>query len=944
MKDQKFVQKVLSGGALISLIMLGAAVAIGIATGNFWVGAGIWFSLAITVWTTAYYVVIDDFKIYSWTWVNFFVLLFLYAKYGQFGRGWWITTWVLAALAHGLVSTHALQRNKPFHSMVADAFTVSSIITIFSKPSDVANLLVRMKLMSINNFGDTALPAAHPAALPAASTNFWMWVLLISGFFSLVGAWFQGYVKTEGKPFIALASIGVGLLAFATWLSAFRGGWWWALAWGLAALMLAHAAHELREYYEADAAGFGTFLVILCLLIGIGGPYAAGRGWLAKPVTEAIVSTPTFAVTERTPAPIPTATVTLTSQPQVTPTPSAPQTGQNTARSLTAVQQFLLTAVKSIWGIFHLLMLLLLGYSWFKNGWGSLMPLSAVLIVVWLAGNNPASTVDETLIHLISSSPAGWMRDLLRFSAERWGHTGWGILLLGIVVSLVMFPAQRQLIVSRYKLKNLPFVQRLFSTTIAYEYMKGATNPTLMAVNTLINPIVQLGLFIALWIALRQASNTGDIPLAAWSIPDLSVPNWKPVWQWPYFAVAGVLALVQIALIPIKRKFNVLVSGLDSEINIWHILIGTFVVALFVPAGVMIFLIAQSACQLLPVPLAGQEIARLEAEERKRQEEERKRLEERRRREEAAREAKRKEQERQRVAQVQPVAPPRPALASENHPFYQLKTKPAGLVVQSDLTLAVLSTQGMLFLCKGNDVRKTSLNIPDAIALLSLKDDNLLALTEQQALFLSPEGKLMRTLTFSTPAKVVALNPYKTMLAYLSADSKQGRAVFLEAGREVEIAKDLPLGNALAFSRDGRELAVASDSSILHVFDISTRQKVAELRDPASGETGATLLSASPHRSWFVVYGKKRVVRLSKEKGLELSVGSRTNILSLRLWDEQERIILGCQNGSVRILDLNFETLFDQKICEEPIISVIHYTPTEVVALTPQGDLWKVKV
>lgn len=931
MQDNEFT-KVLSGCAwILVLIVLGIAIAIGIAAGNFWVGAGVWFSLAITLGVATYYVVVDDFETYLWAWGSFFLILFSYAKYGQFGHWWWMVAWFLTMLAHGTVGIYAREQKRPFHGMMAGALALLSIGAGLSEPLQVAGLLIRMKLMDINDLSVTTLPAASPAAaLPAATTNFWMWALLILGFVFLIWAWIKGYYDMEGKSFVALASIGVGLLAFATWLSGLRGGWWWALPWGLTALMLAHGARELRKYYEPGAAGFGTFLVILCLLIGIGGPYAAGRDWLAKPATEAAVSTPTFTVTERTPAPLPTATVTLTSRPQATPTPSAPQTAQDTARSLTAVQQFLLTAVKSIWGIFHLLMLLLLGYSWFKNGWGSVIPLSALLSVVWVAGNNPTSTLDETFIHLISSSPAGWMRDLIEFSVGRWGHAGWGVLLLGIAVSLALFPAQCQVIVSRYKLKHLPFVQRLFGTTIAYEYMKKGVNPMLMTVNTLINPIILLGLFIALWVALRQISNSGDVPLAAWGIPDISVPSWRPVWQWPYFAVAGALALAQIMLIPLKRKFNVLISGLASEVNPWHILIGAFIVALFIPAGVMIFLVAQAASQLLLVPLAGREIVQLEAEDQKRRraaEEERRRktLEEERRRKE---EEERREQERRRVAPAQPA--------------YQLNTKPVGLIVQSDLALAVLSADGELFLCQKNKVRKISLNIPRAITLLDLKEDNLLALTEQQALFLSPEGKLTRTLTFSRPARAVALNPYKTMLAYLSADSRQVRGVFLEAGHEVELAKDLPLGNALAFSQDGRELAVASDSSILHVVDISTRQKVAELRDPAR-EISATLLSATPHRSWFAVYGKKRLVRLSKEKGLELSVGSHTNILSLRLWDERERIILGCQNGSVRILNFNFDTESDNQVSEDPIISVVH-TPDNVVALTQKGDVWEMKV
>ncbi len=937
MKEEELPQVVSGCAWFIGLIVFGIAIAIGIATGNFWVGAGVCFSLVTTLGVAIYYFVEDDFETYLWTWGSFFLILFLYAKYGQFGHWWWMVAWFLTMLAHGTVGIYARQQKRPFHGMMAGALALLSIGAGLAKPLQIAEILVQMKLMHINDFGDSTLPAAPPpATLPAASTNFWMWALLILGFVFLIWAWNKGYFDIEGKPFIALASIGVGLLAFATWLSGFRGGWWWALPWGLAALMLAHAAHQLREYYEPAAARFGTFLVILCLLSAVGGPYAAGRGWLTRPATLAPTGTPA-AVTQRTPAPFPTATVTITPQPQVTPTPSTAQTDKETASSSIAAQQFLLAAVKSVWGIFHLAMLLLLGYSWFKNGWGALAPLLVLLIGVWIAGNSPTSTVDETLTHLISSSPAGWMRALIGFSVGSWGYAGWGILLLGIAVSLALFPAQRQFIVSRYKLKDLPFVQRLLGTTIAYEYMKKEINPTLMAVNTLINPIISLGLFIALWVALRQISNAGDVPLAAWGIPDLSVPSWRPVWQWPYFAVAGALALAQIVLIPLKRKFNILVSGLASEVNAWYILVGTFVVALFVPAGVLIFLTAQAASQLLLVPLVGREIAKLKAEEQAQREgEERKRrivgAEERRREEEEKRkqeEQKHKEREK----------------AHTKKPAYELNVQPAGMALQSDLTLAALGTNGTLFLCRGSNVQKLQLPIPSPMGLMSLKEDGLLVVAEKQALCLSAEGKVVQTLTLTVPANAFALNPYKTMLAYLAADTSQVRAIFLEARREIELASELPLGNALTFSADGRELAVALTSSRVYILNIASRQKVAELHDPAAADMTATLIAAAPDDCWLVVLGKKRLVRLNKEKQVEISIPSRTNILSLSLWAERKRILLGCQNGSVRILDFDFTDVCKEKIDDNPIISVACAPDgNEVFALTQKGALWRVKV
>lgn len=926
------LNKVLSGcGCLILLIVFGAAIAIGIAVGNFWVGVGVWFSLAVTIGGAIYYVMEDDFRTYLWTWGSFLMLLFLYAKYGEFEHRWWMAAWFLAMLAHGIVGMYAGEQKRPFHGMVAGTLALLSGGAGSAKPLQIASILVQMRLVPIDEFKDSTTP---PAVFPASPTSTWMWVLLVLGFVFLVWAWVQGYMKTEGKPFIALASIGIGLLALATWLSGSRGGWWWLVAWGLAALMLGHAAHELREYYEKGAAAFGYVLMTLSLLVGVVIVLTlTGR---LQPIfpAQAVVSPTAIPTVAVTPAP---------TQPAPIPAPApAVRLNFDITAAGKAIKDFLQAAFKSVWGIFHLIMLYLLGYSWFKKGWPALLVPATLIVLAGIAGGLSSPQAD-TLIRLISSSPAGWMRDLLLFSVERFGHAGWGILLLGVAVSLALLPAMCQAVVARYKLRHLPFVQKLFGTTIAYEYVKKGANPLLMTVNSLINPIILFGLFIALWVGLRQVANAGDISLTAWGIPDLSLPSWKPVWQWPYFAMAGVLALAQIMLIPLKRKFNLLVSGISSEVNVWYILIGTFVVALFVPAGVLLFITAQAISQLLLVPLAGREITKLEEEERKQleeekrkqrqREEERKRLEESERRKRIEQEQRQREEERRKEEQAQRI-----------QPSYRLNTQPVGSVVQSDLTLAVLAAESILLLCRGSDVKKIPLPIPHPIALLSLKDDGLLVVAEKQGLRLDAEGKVVQMLTFAAPASVFALNPYKTMLAYLSPASSQGRALFLEAGREIELTSGIPLGNALAFSVDGRELAIASASSVVYVLDVASRKKVAELNAPPFSEMNVTLLGAIPDGRWLVVYDKKRLVRLSKEKGLEASIGSRTNILSLSVWVERQRIILGCQNGSLRLLDFDFETVFEEKISQEPIISVAHATDgRQIFGLTQKGEIYKVE-
>ncbi len=80
MKDDDF-SKILSGcGWLIAIALFGCAIAIGVATHSFWVGAGMWFGLAITIVGVYYYIIKDDFKTYLWTLGSFTTLLGLFAN------------------------------------------------------------------------------------------------------------------------------------------------------------------------------------------------------------------------------------------------------------------------------------------------------------------------------------------------------------------------------------------------------------------------------------------------------------------------------------------------------------------------------------------------------------------------------------------------------------------------------------------------------------------------------------------------------------------------------------------------------------------------------------------------------------------------------------------------------------------------------------------------
>jgi len=139
-----------------------------------------------------------------------------------------------------------------------------------------------------------------------------------------------------------------------------------------------------------------------------------------------------------TPTPLSTpATTATTPQP-----PSPAMIKYDASLGWQSLGNFFISAIRSVWGIFHLIILSALGYLWFRRGWGSVLVLLLLASTVWMAGavRHP---VAQTLTLIFSSSPATWMREMLLASVERWGTMGWGILLTGVATPLILFPALR---------------------------------------------------------------------------------------------------------------------------------------------------------------------------------------------------------------------------------------------------------------------------------------------------------------------------------------------------------------------------------------------------------------------------------------------------------------------------------------------------------------------
>ncbi len=928
--------KLVSGCGLFAFVtFIVCGIAIGIATRNFWIGLGVICILWITIGAIIYYVVNDDFSTYLWTLGCFALLFFLYIKSGTMGQWWWMVAWLLTAFSHAFAGIYAREQKRPAHGTIAGLMALLSLGAGLTNPEQISSFL------SIKATAETIV--LTPQTSSVDRNAIWIWITLISALIVLGIAWYQGYRESEEKNFASLAGIGFILLFVATWLSKLNGGWWWSLPWAFAALVLWHAAQDLRQYSFGRSAGnFGIFLSLLCLLIGIGAPYLAGRGWslpefsaqqaqpaptlsqadvaatqLAQAIQTATAAAQPVASPTASPAPLSTATASI---PTVTPTaPGQPvvQVNWDMSAAWKAVVGFLLAAVKSVWGIFHLLMFALLGYSWLRRGWGVLLLPMAFLLAAGISGGL-SSSADEILTQFISSSPAGWMHNLLHFSVERFGQAGWGIVMLGIIVAIGLLPALHQIATTQYRLRNVPYVRRLLGSQIAYEYIeRSGTDTVLTVINLIINLIISFGLLIALWVALRQIAQEENWLLTAWRIPDLAIPNWKPVWELPYWVLAAVVAVIQITLIPLKRKFEVRLSGIPAETNPWHVVVGAVILALFVPAGVLLFLIGQIVAQFLSVPVIGRGIAQLKKEEERcREEEERrkKEIEERRRREEQ----KRLEQEKQRLLQEE-----KKSLLKGDRIW--ISPSPLASMAVVDNLLYCLAKNGYLF-CPTMASKEFALAIRQGQALFAFKEDHLLVVgNDKNVLWVDKQsGEIVKRAALSSPSDKAVLNPYQTMLAWVSAADRTVKVLALEAGREFTLLSGLDLAPALAFSADGRYVAAGDSEGNIHIVDFATRQTVTTLAPPESSQKNRAIqeIYGCKGGGWICVYTDRQVVLWTAQHQIERKATISRKILAVDFDSERCRLALGVTNGILRVFNENLEKFFEERVQEEEITHV----------------------
>lgn len=585
-------------GLIIGLGVLASVVAVGIIAGSFWVGLLAFASLTVGFFSISLLVATPPNFIAGFIlWMLEVGLLIWAMTLGDMaGRWWWTPMLLYSAFPPLLGGLNAWSEDSPFIAVIN--LVLAALTGIFS-------ILAPLSLYPILS--------SETASFDLAIV--WVWASIAVAFIFLGLAYFNAEDWNPGR-FILFALLGVAALGAAYWLADFNGGWWWLAPFLLAAGLIGVGASELSGEGGAGSA-VGWLMVVLCLGIAIAGPL-----WIAPAMQDRLGEPGGISVAEPTPAPTRAPTEAPTPlAASATPRPSATRVPPTTTPTrvvaaleeqgevsgpgfFPAIWSFLVEAVTSLWGIAHLIIIFIIGQLWVRRFGGGIVLLALLLAVGFLGGSNQETL--DTFNQVISSSPAGWMYDLGVWSEEMSGTMGWGYLLLGLVVALVLIPATRYSYRMSREMTKANISQGNIGDTRMQRFFESRSEEYgAMFMGWIVFYAVSFGLLVSVWIAMRRIAEANAVSdLAFFFVPNLTIPSFKWVFAWgvsvwPYFALGAILLAFNLGLGFIHRSYkgvqiaSIYASPLTAVVS-------AVLLTLFVPAGTQLFSLGQS---ILMVPI-----------------------------------------------------------------------------------------------------------------------------------------------------------------------------------------------------------------------------------------------------------------------------------------------------------------------------------------------------
>ena len=844
------------------LIFVGICVGLGITTHSAWVPVLTMVGFFVVYRGSAEGMSenIGRFVIFSLAGVILVVVAVVFGSTGKFPTsGWrwlWTPVWLFMCLAPFLASMELKSNNHDSASMLGTILGFLCLAVAIATPL----LLPKLQLQDLPGFSKLNLPDL-------------LWVVwLVLGLVSARLAYLHGDAMNPAR-FSLFALGAVAFLGWATFSSGLPGRWVWAIPWLIAVGLLYYGAKEVKLY--RDWAGYLGYLLTLLSVAGAVLAVLWSYNLVQKPAlfvqvpvsAPAATSIPTLAPT-KTPAPA------VVVQPtEVTSTGAAQQT-----RDIGFVWKFLVKAFTSVWGIFHLLILVLLGELWIKR-WGEPLFLVALLAAAWYFGSvNPEA--QAAWLSWISSSPVVWMRSILDYSIERFNTPGVGILLTGLALVILLFPASRILFQANKTLQAAGVMNKLLGTTAALRYinLKGVSQGRL-GLAGILNVGLIFGTAISLWIALSEVAKAGVYPVSRLGflfVPNLAVPSFKPVWQWQYFALAGIAWLAFVGVNLIQRRYNAVQSFAGCQHPVVSLAM-LMVSAMLVPAGVMLLSVVQLVSQWLVVPLSFLTIKESSSKPSRQPV-----------RKPTHQPADQSPPARQFVPPPQVIYEPEPVEEPEEvitpitisdtpdddeeemigYEVVALYEPLVGMAVNDQGQCLALVKNGNLGLYEdGELVTKTKIDLAAPVGLACAARGELAVIGRNGKLLvlkLSETGfEVVRDGALSIPVRSYALNPFGTLLACCHPDMSKVNGVFLGKMEEKVFSDQIESPTALSFSPDGRYLAIGSEAGSVHIFDVATRQQTQVLEIADTDLEGAVRQVAGFKKDtqpcWLVTYEDEQV-------------------------------------------------------------------------------------
>ena len=587
------------------------------------------------------------------------------------------------------------------------------------------------------------------------------------------------------------------------------------------------------------------------------------------------------------------------------------------------------------WGIPNVLLALAVLWGWARrSAWLMWFAVLAAILVI-----SSSSRVADAATRVVGVSPATWMEWIITASADAWGTAGWGILLASVAIPVAVLPHLRL----AARAQRVAATATLGGTAQDTDALENALQRNDMSLGAavfagLVTAVVYVGVAVSLWVALRRfAGESTDLSFWPLRIDDLTVPSFIPVLEWPYFTLAAAVALAAVL-----QRFVALRMGGWAPV-LWVCFAAPLVGALFVPAGVMLLGLGETltATSLMPVIYGRRPrtavmptrtpIDLSDAIER------------------SLRYAEPLEEEvEEGGGGFTPVSAPLPSLAGVE--LFTCDGRLVDLAISPDDTFFLIEESGHASAWRGGRERGSrSLNVSRPLGIAPAGQEGVVFADGggriAQLVLQNDELEMPRT-TPTEPLTCYAVNAFGTGVAIGDGARRGVRLVVLARETVQDLSPDIPSPTALAFSGDGRTLAIGCADGSLYLHDVAAASPGDPLRadDLPAGPVTALLACADGH--WLAVHDSNHAVRWNPSGRPEAQAKLPCSPTCVAVDQQTGALAFGSRQGFIRVCDRDLRaTLLDEKVHDGPVVSIVFRDEgASVVSAGRGGDVRKTRI